>query len=168
MRDKQTEINGFGTGYGETSFCRVPNRFIDFQLARLTRSELVVFLYINRRTLGFSKRFDIISYSQFLLGICTKDGRRLDFGTGLSRKSLTTALDSLVKMGAIFRHSRHASNGSCLSSVFELNLDGKPCYQPTSTLLGSDSDQPDLDQEATGNFLEHEPDQPFPPHNNSP
>ncbi len=168
MRDKQTEINDFGSGYGETNFCRVPNRFIDFQLAKMSRSELVVFLYINRRTLGFNKRFDAISYDQFLEGICTKDGRRLDCGTGLSRKSLTTALDTLVKMGAIFRHSRHASNGACISSVFELNLDGKPCYQPASTLLERDSDQPDLDQDAPDNFIELEPDRPIPPHNNSP
>lgn len=129
---KSTDAEGmhFGGGSERTGFCQVPNYFLDFQLITFTHAELKVILYINRRTTGFQKRFDAISYSQFVGGICSKDGHRLDYGTGLSRKSVQKALDSLVSKGAIFRHPRRAANGACLPTIYEMNLDGKPSYQP--------------------------------------
>lgn len=156
MRDTTQISSDCGDNFGQTGFCQLSNDFIDFVMPELTRAELVTYLYINRRTTGFHKSYDAISYSQFLKGICTRDGRRLDFGTGLSRKSLVTALDSLVNMGAIFRHQRHAANGACLASVYELNRDDRPAYRPGS---GGDefNQEPEAEVDEFNRELEDEP-----------
>ncbi len=130
MRDTGQFSSDFCHNYEQTGFCQLSNDFIDFIMSELTRAELVTYLYIYRRTTGFQKKYDAISYSQFLKGICTRDGRRLGFGTGLSRKSLVTALDSLEKMGAIFRHQRKAASGACLASIYEINHADQPAYRP--------------------------------------
>ena len=60
-------------------------------------------LYIYLHTLGYGKLADAISYDQFVNGIVTRDGRRLDGGAGVSRRSLVSALTALEKRGLITR-----------------------------------------------------------------
>ncbi|HEX2911918.1 MAG TPA: hypothetical protein VH186_14005 [Chloroflexia bacterium] len=91
------------------SFTAIPNHFLDRVAPTLSASELRVMLYIYRHTLGFQKLADALSYEQFLSGVTTKDGRLLDRGAGVSRRSLVSALLSLEKRGLITRfHNGYA------------------------------------------------------------
>src|SRR5437588_143362 len=80
----------------------LPDEIFDMWAPLLGEAEMKVLLYIVRRTLGFGKRADPISLTQFLQGIITRDGRRLDRGCGVkSRPALTRALKSLEDKGLI-------------------------------------------------------------------
>ena len=70
-------------GYNPIRYTPCPDEFFDQQLADMDDDELRVTLYAFRRTFGFKKTDDAISISQFLQGITTRDGRRLDHGCGL-------------------------------------------------------------------------------------
>lgn len=90
----------------------VPDYFLDTYMADLSGTEVRVMLYIYRRTLGFQKVGDPISYNQFLNGIVTRDGRRLDDGCGVrSRSTLNAALKRLEEKKLIKAYRREHANG---------------------------------------------------------
>lgn len=80
---------------------QIPNLILDLVLPRISEAEARCLLYICRRTFGFHKDEDNISFSQFQNGIKSRRGEQLDFGTGLSRPAINTALQNLVAVGAI-------------------------------------------------------------------
>src|SRR5215204_692449 len=83
-------------GFENPTTTPVPDVVFDRFLARLGEAELKALLYIIRRTFGFKKNRDPISFNQFLRGITTQDGRTLDEGCGVrDRTSLSKALKSL-------------------------------------------------------------------------
>ena len=83
---------------------------------RLPDAELRVLLYICRRTYGFQREKDQISYTQFIEGITTKDGKKLDGGCGLSRPSVNKALVNLINWEVIIKEEKSTGN------VYSLNL----------------------------------------------
>lgn len=89
---------------------QIPNVILDLVLPRISEAEARCLLYICRRTFGFHKDEDNISLTQFENGIRTSQGRRLDFGTGLSRPAVNTALQNLIKVGVIFVQQRSRGN----------------------------------------------------------
>jgi hypothetical protein len=60
----------------------VPDVVFDRLLTKLGEAELKALLYIIRRTFGFKKDRDPVSFNQFLRGITTKDGEVQDEGCG--------------------------------------------------------------------------------------
>jgi biotin operon repressor len=96
---------------------QIPNMILDFVLPRISEAEARCLLYICRRTFGFHKEEDNISLSQFENGIKTSQNRRLDFGTGLSRPAVNTAIQNLISVGVIFVQQRSRGNR------YKLNLD---------------------------------------------
>lgn len=86
-------------------FTAIPNYFLDHIAPTLSATELRVMLYIYRHTLGFRKLADAISYDQFLHGVATHDGRRLDHGAKVSRRALVEALAGLEQRELITRCS---------------------------------------------------------------
>lgn len=99
-------------------FTTIPDYFLTHVMTELSASELRVILYIFLRTLGYGKLADAISYDQFLTGVITRDGRQLDKGAGVSRRSLTSALVSLEKLGIITR-----SHQNLRAATITLKLD---------------------------------------------
>ena len=93
-------------GFQQPTTTPVPDEVFDALLPQLSEAELKVLLYIIRRTLGFGKNSDDISLSQIESGIVKKDGNRLDHGTGLSRRSVIDAIESLVSQGIIKKQNR--------------------------------------------------------------
>ena len=85
-------------GYNPIRYTPCPDEFFDQQMAAMDDDELRVTLYAFRRTFGFKKTGDAISISQFLHGITTRDGRRLDHGCGL--KTPRQVLAGLAKAEA--------------------------------------------------------------------
>lgn len=80
---------------------QLPNLILDKVIPRVPEPEARCLLYICRRTFGFQKESDRISFSQFIEGIRDRRGNILDFGTGLSRQSVSAGLKNLVRAGAI-------------------------------------------------------------------
>lgn len=80
---------------------QIPNNLLDFLLPKIPMAEGKCLLYICRRTYGFHKKEDEISFSQFINGIKKRNGDIIDYGTGLSRQSVASALKNLEFSGAI-------------------------------------------------------------------
>lgn len=99
-----------------------PNEISDQFMDVLTPEEWKVITYLARRTYGFSKMEDRVTLSQFSRGITTRDGKRLDGGTGLSETAIKRALDELVRVGLVLRleeNNRHTNAGV----LWKLQLD---------------------------------------------
>ncbi len=79
-----------------------PDEIFEEWVHVLSHAELLALLYVVRRTLGFKKDQDSISYTQFLHGIVTREGKVLDRGCGIkSRGTLAAALRRLEERGLI-------------------------------------------------------------------
>lgn len=75
---------------------QIPNVISDLIEPRISEGEMRCLKYICRRTYGFHKERDRISFSQFVNGIKDKNGKQLDYGAGLSRPSVAEALKNLL------------------------------------------------------------------------
>jgi hypothetical protein len=115
---------------------QVPDQYLDELLSRLSGAELKVLLYITRRTFGFKKDSDNISLSQLLTGIRTRDGRILDHGTGLSKKTLLQALTSLQEMNIVFAERRQSDERGNEPTTYRLNILSEPPGVKTTPPLG--------------------------------
>jgi hypothetical protein len=82
---------------------QTPNGYVDDVMPYLTGEEYKVLIYATRRILGFQKRQDHISLSQFTDGTKNKEGEPLDKGTGLSVETVKKCLASLVDFGLMLR-----------------------------------------------------------------
>ncbi|MGE0544866.1 MAG: replication protein [Dehalococcoidia bacterium] len=110
-------------GFAEPNYTQIPDVFFDEVMCHLTEAELRVALYIMRRTFGFKKRADAISFNQFLKGITTRDGRRLDHGCGIAgRTNLTRALKGLEDKGLITAIRSMSAKGDAQTTVYELRF----------------------------------------------
>jgi hypothetical protein len=96
------------TGYASPNYTPVPDELFDEQLPDLSGAELKVLLYVIRRTFGFKRESDTISISQMLNGLHTYDGRQLDRGVGLTKKTLLLAIKSLEEKNIIFTERRRS------------------------------------------------------------
>ena len=99
---------------------QIPNVIMDYALPQLPEAEGRILLYISRRTYGFHKSEDRISFSQFLYGIKDSEDKILDYGTGLARASLNLGLKSLASAGAIFIKKDTKGN------LYKINLEMDP------------------------------------------
>lgn len=109
-------------GYASPNYTPVPDELFDEQLPDLSGAELKVLLYIIRRTFGFKKDSDNISLSQMLGGVRTRDGRQLDRGVGLSKKTLLQALRSLEEQNIIFTERRQSPEKGNEPTTYRLNV----------------------------------------------
>ena len=108
-------------GFEPSNTTPVPDIIFDKLLARLKEAELKALLYIVRRTYGFKKKYDPISFNQFLRGITTRDGRVLDEGCGIrDRTTLSKALKSLEAMGIIRSDKGMDERGENTTTVYSI------------------------------------------------
>lgn len=102
---------------------QIPDIILDTWIAKLNGAEFKVLMYVARRTYGFGKMDgDAISIGQIAKGIVKKNGERLDYGTGLSRDTVCTALSSLEEKGIIRRRQRESKVKGHLPNFYSLNL----------------------------------------------
>ena len=80
------------------NFTQIPNVILDKLMSNLTDAELRVLMYICRRTYGFHRKADKISYSQFEKGI-----EGLDTGCGLRLEAISKGLTGLEERGLIIK-----------------------------------------------------------------
>lgn len=96
---------------------QIPNIIFDKLMYRLGDAEFRVLMYICRRTYGFQRQSDQISYSQFVSGIIKKDGTRLDGGCGVGKNAVSLALKSLIDLNIIIVEKNRWGNH------YRINLD---------------------------------------------
>lgn len=102
---------------------QTPNLYVDRLMPLLTDIELRVLVYMTRRILGFNRREDQISLSQFTDGlISTKNGEQLDYGAGVSKEAARTALESLIKLGIVTQTQPYDS-AKRVPATWSLQLD---------------------------------------------
>ena len=107
-------------------------------MQRLNLSEIRSLLYIARRTLGLKKDADAIGIRHMLHGTVTSDGRRLDYGVGVTKRSLLPALNSLENKGLIIRRRTSTARGGDGATVYSLHMKGQdtPAGTPDSPADG--------------------------------
>src|SRR5215216_5971369 len=126
-------------GFRSPNYTPVPDELFDELLVELSGAELKALLYIVRRTFGFKRDRDNISLSQMLQGIQTRDGRVLDRGVGLSKKTLLLALRSLEDRGIILTERRQSAEKGNEPTAYCLNVVGST---PDGPALGEESTPP--------------------------
>src|SRR4051812_25511769 len=109
-------------GFRSPNYTPVPDELFDELLVELSGAELKALLYIVRRTFGFKRDSDNISLSQMLQGIRTRDGRVLDRGVGLSKKTLLLALRTLEERGIILTERRQSAEKGNEPTAYCLNV----------------------------------------------
>ncbi len=75
-------------GFDQPNYTGLPNEIFDYWQGALPGPAFNVLVYIGRWTCGFHRLEAAISKEEMLNGHCTKEGRRLDNGAGVSRRSL--------------------------------------------------------------------------------
>jgi phage replication O-like protein O len=109
-------------GFQSPTTTPIPDEIFDELMTDLTGAELKVLLYICRRTFGFKKASDTISLNQIADGITTRDGRILDYGTGLSRRHVQRALKTLEEKNIIQVERRMDEAGINEINTYALNF----------------------------------------------
>jgi len=102
------EMPTYEKNHTEHPFVMVPQKFIAYDMAILTPSAVVVYLYIALHTRGHFKDQDSIPMSQFRFGVMSNSGEVLDNGTGLSRNTVFAALAELEKYKLIVRQKGYS------------------------------------------------------------
>ncbi len=95
---------------------QMPNILLDKVIPLIPEAEARCLLYICRRTFGFHKDADRISFSQFMDGIKDRRGNVLDYGAGLARASVAKGLKNLKDAGAI------SIRGTTKGNYYQINL----------------------------------------------
>jgi phage replication O-like protein O len=109
-------------GFQSPNFTQVPDDFFDFLLPRLSGAEVKVLLYIMRRTFGWKKDSDDISFSQICEGITKRGGEVLDSGTGLSKSTAQKAIKGLTDKKVILAIKRQSLERGNEPTTYALNF----------------------------------------------
>lgn len=123
-------------GYSSPNYTPVPDELFDEQLPDLSGAELKVLLYVIRRTFGFKRESDNISLSQMLNGLRTRDGRVLDRGVGLSKKTLLQAIKSLEEQAIVLTERRRSQEKGDEPTSYRLNVRSGAKWEETTPPVG--------------------------------
>lgn len=99
-------------------FDPVPSLLIEEWLTVLSHPELKCALFICRRTWGYRKEWDAISWEQFEFGVVDKSGKHLDYGTGLSESTCRRTIASLESRGLIEVNRRNTRSHLYRLTIF--------------------------------------------------
>ncbi len=114
-----------------------PDEIFEEWVHVLSHAELLALLYVVRRTLGFKKDQDSISYTQFLHGIVTREGRVLDRGCGIkSRSTLAAALRQLEERGLIRSVKTQTAAGDQATTRYALRFVGDDAHDAAAQTCG--------------------------------
>ncbi len=106
-----------------------PDEIFEEWVHVLRHAELLALLYVVRRTLGFKKVEDSISYTQFLDGITTREGKVLDRGCGIkNRTTLAAALRRLEELGLIHSYKTQDARGDRATTRYGLWFAGDDAH----------------------------------------
>jgi phage replication O-like protein O len=119
-------------GFRSPNYTQVPDELFDELLADVSGAELKVLLYVMRRTFGFKKGSDRISKSQLETGITRTNGQVLDRGTGLSRRAIRLAVQSLVTKNILLKKTNFSGRHGHEATEYALNIIGSTPWVQTT------------------------------------
>ncbi len=124
MQESGTARDGFYfAGFDSPNTTPVPDVIFDQLLVWLGEAEIRALLYIVRRTFGFKKEHDAISFNQFLRGITTREGKVLDQGCGIrNRTNLSRALKGLETKGIVESDKGWDERGENQTTIYRLRF----------------------------------------------
>lgn len=93
--------NGQFHGFDQPNYTGLPNEIFDYWQGALPGPAFNVLVYIGRWTCGFHRLEADISKEEMLNGHCTKEGRRLDNGAGVSRRALYGSDNVLTQLESL-------------------------------------------------------------------
>lgn len=134
------------------NFTQVPNCFFDEIMPQLGHAEIKCLLYIIRRTYGFHRSSDRISLSQFESGISG-----LDKGTGLAKKNIYKALETLVDKNVIKKVMINNINSYSLviNDDIELGTQSNTCGYEEYQIVGTQSNTQKKEKEIEIKIYSH-------------
>ncbi len=103
-------------------YTQVPDYVFDVLLAELSGVQLKVLYYVIRHSFGYGRESAAISWNRFLSGSVSREGRRLDWGAGVSRDALHKALPLLVDRGLLLKERRSSERFGDEVSLYALNV----------------------------------------------
>ena len=121
-RRKPYDFEAF-RGYRGPRFTPIPDEFLDHQLADITSAEAKVMLFLFRKTYGYRKSGDRVSFAQLEHGTRSSDGTIIDRGTGLSRATIWRALKGLQDKGLIEVQRQTTSAGDADINYYHIRED---------------------------------------------
>jgi hypothetical protein len=133
------EFEGFGPPIENWS--KLPHQFIDALPLIETIAEMKVILYVLRHTWGFQDDKKRITGDEFAEGRKTKDGTRLDNGTGLSKPSIRDGIKRAIEHGFLIVETDD-SDKARIKKYYSLNQLGVKVLPPggkSFTPRGKDS-----------------------------
>jgi biotin operon repressor len=113
-------------GYRGPRFTPIPDEFLDHQLADLSSAEAKVMLFLFRKTYGYRKSADRVSFAQLEHGTRSSDGTVIDRGTGLSRATIWRALKGLQEKGLIEVERQTTAAGDADINYYHIREDAGP------------------------------------------
>lgn len=139
------------SGFRSPCYTQVPDELFDELLSDLSGPEIKVLLYIIRRTFGFKRKTDRISKRQLEHGITRRDGTVLDRGTGLSRRAIRLAIDSLVGKNILLKRCGMNEDRGHETAEYALNIVGEDPWVFRTPPLGTANPIPGVqDTQALG------------------
>ncbi len=111
-----------GFGDPRRHYTQVPDYLLDFLLPELPGSELKILLYLIRHAFGYGRESVAVSWSRFLEGTVTHEGKRLDWGAGVRRAALKEGLPSLAEKGLITKERQSSERRGHEASVYTLRI----------------------------------------------
>ncbi len=125
------------SGFRSPCYTQVPDEVFDDLLSDLSGPEIKVLLYVIRRTFGFKRKTDRISKQQLEHGITRRDGAVLDRGTGLSRRAIRLAVDSLVGKNILLKRCEMNEARGHETAEYALNILGEDPWVLGTPPLGT-------------------------------
>lgn len=113
-------------GYRGPRFTPIPDEFLDHQLADLSSAEAKVLVFLFRKTYGYRKSGDRVSFAQLQYGTVASDGTIIDRGTGLSRATIWRALKGLQDKGLIEVYRQTTRAGDADVNYYRIREDLGP------------------------------------------
>src|SRR5437868_6834910 len=107
-------------GFSAPNYTQVPDEAFDELMPLLSGAEWKSLCYIFRRTFGFKKVSDSITLNQMVDGITTRDGKKLDHGTGLSKSAVATALKTLIEKGILLAVRNQSAEHGYEATTYQL------------------------------------------------
>ena len=123
-KNENSELDSYKfPGFSSPRYTQIPDIVFDELQHRLSGAEYKVLMYILRRTFGFKKDADNISYNQMLNGIIKKDGTRIDYGAGIkSPTTLTQAIKRLEELGVITAVRNSSQEKGIETTTYQPNM----------------------------------------------
>lgn len=162
MRGKRNEVKVDSKFMGFTdpkeNWSKLPHELIGQLPTIETIGEMKVILYVLRHTWGYHDTEKRITLDEFMRGRKTKEGKRIDSGTGLSEPTLRSGIEKAVEHGFLTVETDDSDKGR-IKKIYSLTQKDLP-PDPQETLPRTEKDTKKETKKYSGDSKSESPDTP--------